>query len=91
MRYFDSLCAALAQTSMRKTMQQKDKRYTCLLGQSGLGWVGVDFGHEVGTKLVQSWYEVGPKCSNSMHAFMHTAQMLGYPRAGYEPEHVSFR
>ena len=43
-------------------MQQKDKRYTCLLGWAGLGWVGVDFWHEVGSKLVQSWYEVGPKC-----------------------------
>ena len=48
-----------------------------------------------GFSLAWSWFKVGTKLARnvkkSMHAFMHTAQMWGYPRAGYEPEHVSFR
>ena len=41
-----------------------------LLGWAGLGWVGVDFWYEVGTK----WFKVGTsaKFRTPMHALMHT-------------------
>ena len=41
-----------------------------LLGWAGLGWVGVDFWYEVGTK----WFKVGTstKFRTPMHTLMHT-------------------